>query len=188
MQNKIIVIILLLATLSLNAQKVVTINSEQSGALNTNIKCNISKIQELTISGKIDARDFLTIKKMSELKILNLKDVQIEAYSGKDWSYSDTCRSNTIPDYAFCDPSNGEGFKNLEKISLPATLVKIGEYAFGNCLKLKEIKVNNTTLPEFSMTSFNGLETSKCVLLVTKCNKRIFEESHLGKLFKVKGL
>ena len=70
MQNKIIVIILLLATLSLNAQKVVTINSEQSGALNTNIKCNISKIQELTSSGKIDAREFLTINKMSELKIL----------------------------------------------------------------------------------------------------------------------
>ena len=188
MQQNVLVIIFLFATLGLNAQKNVTINSDLSGTLNTNIKCDILKIQELTISGKIDARDFLIIKKMSELKTLNLKDVQIEAYSGKDWNFNDTCKSNTIPDYAFSDPSSGEGFKNLERISLPATLVSIGENAFSNCLKLKEIKINSIVFPKFAISSFNGLETSKCKLYVTKCNRKNIEKMHWGKMFKVKEL
>ncbi|MEI6753011.1 MAG: leucine-rich repeat domain-containing protein [Paludibacter sp.] len=107
-----------------------------AGTLSTTLTANeLATVTILTLSGTIDARDFLTMRnKMPSLYVIDLSETVISAYSGKlgtlgpgnSYDYP----ANTIPNNAFYNNSTGKVFTNLQ---LPKTLTAIGDYAFENC-------------------------------------------------------
>ncbi len=128
----------------------------------------VQTVNELTLTGTIDARDFITMKKMPVLSVVDLKDVTITAYSGSEWRYTDSTNANEIPAFAFFNASNGQGKENLVKIRLPRRILALGDYAFANCGKLKDIQIDSEIPPEFSLLAFDGVDIINCRLHVLK--------------------
>lgn len=104
---------------------------------------NLSGINTLKISGKMDSRDFKTIRDhMSELKELDLSNVTIVAYKGYEgtggieiYDY----QANYIPNYAFYNPKTGSSITSLNKITFPQNLKVIGSSAFVGCTGLTSL-------------------------------------------------
>lgn len=106
---------------------------------------NLSGINTLKISGKMDSRDFKTIRDhMSELKELDLSNVTIVAYKGYEgtggieiYDY----QANYIPNYAFYNPKTGSSLTRLNKIIFPQNLRIIGASAFVGCTGLTALNL-----------------------------------------------
>ena len=115
------------------------------GLANALILTNLGGINSLKISGKIDTRDFKTIRDhMSELNELDLTDVTIEAYKGYEgtggieiYEY----QANSIPNYAFYNPITITSLTSLSKITFPQNIKVIGASAFVGCTGLKSLNL-----------------------------------------------
>lgn len=150
---------IVLLCLTIVTAHAVTVNC-QPGKLNT-LLTNQS-VTELTITGKMDARDFRFISdKMRHLKVLNLLDVSILSHtttSAPLYANLHTYRAGELPSTALAQfeqlttvvlPRNaiaiGEGTfagcTKLASVTLPGTLQSIGDYAFARCTALKTVKV-----------------------------------------------
>ena len=123
---------------------IVKIVSIIAGGLHAALTVNeLNNITELTISGDIDYRDFVTMRYwMPRLSIIDLKGTTVKEYNSK---YQD----NEIPYDAFRNCSA------LTKIVLPSKLLSIDEYVFCNCTALKEV-VFSDTLFNISNSAFMG--------------------------------
>lgn len=104
------------------AKEYVIVNVSTPGTIDAIIAasgCQISKVRNLKVTGKINSRDFEVMKdKMTNLSSLNLKEAIIVA----DGSNS----ADRIPTRALCYKSN------LISIILPDRLRTIGEFAFAH--------------------------------------------------------
>lgn len=144
-------------SISISASSLQFVQTEAGGLIN---KIDISKIEEidsLTISGDLNGTDILVIRKMSNLRYLNMTNANI--VNGGQSYYDDYITSeNEIGDYFFSDKTNFisiclpasitkirtsafEGCSNLESIMLGNKLKEIGEKAFYNCSNLKGLIV-----------------------------------------------
>lgn len=115
---------------SSNVQDTLTINQASSepsvytvtkGALSEMLAGSIysKSLQQLTIKGELDRRDFDAIaKQMPSLRFLDLSEVK--------------CEDNKIPDYAFGGDDEGVN-KNITVI-LPTSIKTIGRGAFEGCV------------------------------------------------------
>lgn len=118
-------------------------------------------ITELTIKGKIDARDLkFIVEELPNLVKIDLSETEIVAYRGSMPCFGDILEysDDELPDYCFFDkeynsvllPNTlnyiGEGAfagcDNLTKIVFPEELDSIGEYAFSSCVGLEKISLN----------------------------------------------
>ena len=132
-------------TLFAQSQVSKTVNLTTAGTLSSSLTYNeLNTVTDLTITGKIDARDFLTMRdKALALTIINLSGSTIIAYNGtlgtsfnqNNTSYLD----NTISDFAFY------GCTRLVSITIPSSVTSIGEYAFNGCSGL----TGTLTIPSF---------------------------------------
>ena len=98
-----------------------------------------TSITELTVTGTMDARDFLFItEELTELTSLDLSQVTVTAVVGSKTLYGTVTDypANEIPRTAFFG-------KKLTSVSLPATVESIGFAAFAGCYQLSSV-----TLPE----------------------------------------
>lgn len=98
-----------------------------------------TSITELTVTGTMDARDFLFItQKLTELTSLDLSQVTITEVAGSKTLYGTVTDypANEIPRTAFFG-------KKLTTVSLPATVESIGFAAFAGCYQLSSV-----TMPE----------------------------------------
>ncbi|MEI6751947.1 MAG: leucine-rich repeat domain-containing protein [Paludibacter sp.] len=101
---------------------------------------NMAGINTLKISGKMDSRDFKTIRDhMTELLEIDLSNATIEYYKGYEgtggaeiYEYP----ANTLPIYAFYNSSKVSSLTSLNKITLPLNLKSIGSSAFTGCTGL----------------------------------------------------
>jgi hypothetical protein len=101
-------------------------------------------ITNLTITGTIDARDFKTIGvNMPLLASLDLSGASITAYSGTEGTvgYENTYPANEIPSFAFINQNTFIGKSSLTKITLPSSVISIGNYAFNNCIGLTSVHI-----------------------------------------------
>jgi len=116
--------------LFINAQVSKTVNiaaGDLTSALTAGEK---STVTNLTITGTIDARDFVIMKNMSALAVLNLSGTTVAAYA--------TDPENTIPD-------NGLKYcTTLTTINLPSALTKIGRMAFYGLWRIKTLTIPST--------------------------------------------
>lgn len=78
-----------------------------------------------------------------------------------------------LEDYALA------GLETLNKVTLPATLTRIGAHAFENCTGLKEVVVQGKTMTEIGEAAFRGCTELKGIVIpdgVTEIGDSTFEE------------
>ena len=137
-------------------------NVSTAGTLSTVLTANeLATVTDLTLTGKIDARDFVTMCiDMPLLKNINLSGATINSYIGTGGpmgSPSQTYPANTIPAHSF-----GKFSKlTLEKIVLPSNCTSIGEYAFNGCKGITDITFGNQT------TSIGNFAFANCIKLTS---------------------
>ena len=101
----------------------------------------IDSISNLTITGTIDARDFVILRdSLQLLDSLDLSGATIEAFNGTGGTTSDveTYLANEIPNSAF------SGHKRFKSIILPTTTTSISDYAFYYCDSLTSFTIPST--------------------------------------------
>ena len=122
----------------------------------TAAKKDFRKVQNLKITGDINANDFSFMKdSMEKLQALNLKEVTIKASTNGSIG-----KENQIPDHAFYYPNLD---RSLTYLILPDKLESIGIYAFANNYALS----GSLTIPEGVTEILNGA-FSECKALTGK--------------------
>ena len=119
--------------------KQITIKLEKAGTLPDRITSSKRyKITNLKIIGEINGTDLRMIREMAgstdgKLSVLDLSEAKI--VEGGDCYYNDYYTSNdVIGDYAF------EGCSGLTSLNLSTGITEIGNWAFWECRRLKEVR------------------------------------------------
>lgn len=132
--------------ISLKGQTSKTVNIT-AGKLWSSVKVSEKEsISSLTITGTMDARDFIQLKdSFPSLTTLNLDNVSITAFGSSV--------ANAIPDGAFYNNVK------LKSIVLPKNISSIGGNAFNGCLNITSINfpASLTTINVSSFQNFGGL-------------------------------
>lgn len=149
------------------SQDVKLVHLAKPGTLSKQLSYNqLSEISNLTLTGEMNAKDFHLINSnMPELRSLNMKDVQIIAYSGTTGPQS-LCRQypqNELPVDAFWNK------KYLENVQLPDNVVSIGNGAFAGCLSLTSIKLP-PSLQLIDSAAFEGCIKLKVIEIPSSVN------------------
>lgn len=144
------------------AKEYVIINSTPGGLKKAIIAANkdYTKIRNLKITGKIDARDFYFMRdSMSHLSALNMKNVRIKGW-GRAVIEGFENEDDQIPADAFHLESQGTGSRTLTRLVLPDTLRSIASNAFYGCTYLSGSLVIPEGVVEIQRGAFhdcNGL-------------------------------
>ena len=156
----------------------------------------IESMNELTITGSINAKDFSVLKRMDKLCKLTIVATW-EAYQGNDGPVEGqtSYRAAEIPAYTF------QNHENLQSVRLVISSGKqgllIGDYAFDGCIQLKSFECKGvSSLGDFC---FRNTKVMGAMLLGTKYTEygsegdtytednREFEHIGLQPFFGVKG-
>ena len=129
------------------------------------------ELTQLTITGTMDARDFLFITdKLNELTSIDLSQVTITAISQEKPLYSTVTiyRANEIPRTAFFG-------KKLTSVTLPATLEGVGFAAFAGCDRLRSVTLPATVthLDDYAFAG-SGLTSVVVPATVASMGKGVF--------------
>jgi len=130
----------------LNAAVYKTVNVSADGLSTTLTATEKASITNLTVTGKIDARDVKFLRdSVANLVVLDISATNIQAYTGADGTVaiSTSYPANEMPENSF---SNMDYSKKvvLNSVILPNALASLGNYAFGNCSELTNITIPNT--------------------------------------------
>jgi hypothetical protein len=123
---------LLLAAVTVVGAQALTVNNT-AGQLSRNVT-NL-QITDLTVTGTMDARDFLFItEQLSELTKIDLSRVSIVPVSGGAVLYGTVTNypANEVPRTAFFG-------KKLTTVTLPANVESVGFAAFAGCYQLRSV-------------------------------------------------
>ncbi len=175
MRKLIVILLLVLCTNVVMAQVVSkTINLTTVGTLSTLLTANEkSTVTNLTITGKIDARDFRCMR--DELRLLteiDLSETSIEFYNGVGGTDNDTRSSSysylasVVPRFAFLRSSLYGGVPNytLKSIVLPRNITSIGYEAFMYCVSLNTIIIP-TVVKTIDTSAFYGCSSLTSIIL-----------------------
>ena len=147
MKKIILLIFSLCMTVMLHA---ITVNSTAGGLATaiTNAGGNLSTLTDLTVTGVIDGRDFVTIRN----NIPGLSSVDL---SGVTIAASSFSAANEIPDnaFSFCI--------GLTSVTIPSSVTAIGDNAFFACVSLSSIDIPSL------VTSIGNDAFSDCSALIT---------------------
>ncbi|MGC9151662.1 MAG: leucine-rich repeat domain-containing protein [Microbacter sp.] len=140
-----------------------TVNVTAGGLSTALTSTELSTVTNLTITGTIDARDFVTMRdNMPSLAVLDISAVNIAAYNGNGGTFTNTSYPvNILPEYSFYIQANGQGKTSLTSITIPSSVTSIGDWAFFNCNGLTSI-----TIPS-SVTSIGGGVFADCYHLTS---------------------
>jgi hypothetical protein len=135
-----------------------------SGGLSTALSTTeLSTVTNLTITGTIDARDFVTMRdSMPALAVLDMSAVNIAAYTGTGGTAGTASTSypaNTMPNFSFYNPAAGQAKTTLTTILLPSSVTSIGREAFHGCSGLTSVTIPNsvTSIGEYAFSFCTGL-------------------------------
>lgn len=157
-----------------------TVNLSSGGTLSSSLSADEkSKITKLTITGKIDARDFKCMRdEIGLLNDINLSAVSVEAYSGTEGTVglAKNYAANQLPEYSFTNSLTSKGKTSLQNILLPSALTEIGNYSFQECTGLLEIVVPNsvTAIGEGAFKGCTNMTKITLSNLITKIDNTVF--------------
>lgn len=176
MKKLLLLLNLSILSIYLYGQVTRTANVATPGTLASVASSYLTTVTNLTLTGSIDARDFVTIRNyMTALSVLDLSNVSIVAYSGYGGTGGTNISNysaNKIPEYAFIyeeylsggNPNYYPPNKSITSIILPANLTSIGKNAFSYCKALLSLtigaKVN--TIDDYAFSSCTALTSLKC--------------------------
>ena len=157
-----------LSVCGLSAQTVSkTLFVPKAGTLKEQLtKEEASSVTNLTLTGKINAKDFKLMRdSMVNLEVLDLSNVSITGYMGKEGTYPNkyyVYPMTFVPAYAFCNGEDGtfRGKKTLKKVLLPTNTMNIEDRAFKNCNNLTIVQVNRKTPPNLLKEAMNDSITA----------------------------
>jgi hypothetical protein len=131
---------------------IVNVIEATAGGLKELLGAKVSTINNLTLTGTIDARDFKTMRdSLPLLTAIDLSGVKIVAYNGTlGTSYSNSYPADAVPERAF------QGKTNLTSVILPSSATSISTYAFIYCSGLTLV-----TLPE-GLTTIGASAFQEC--------------------------
>lgn len=135
--------------------RAITIHCEP-GKLESLLTSN--NVTELTITGKMDARDFRTLAdRLHDLNVLNMHGVEVVAYDSDVALFSNVYRysAHEIPTLSLAD------MPELTRLTLPWQVTSIGEGAVAACTSLTEVTLpkNLTYLGNYSFVGCTALKT-----------------------------
>lgn len=115
-------------------------------------------VTELTITGKMDARDFRTLADhLHNLSVLNLYGVEVVAYDSEVALFSNVnrFRAHEIPTLSLAD------MPQLTRLTLPWQVTSLGEGAVAACTSLTEVTLPKslTYLGKYSFVGCTALKT-----------------------------
>ncbi|MGC9151407.1 MAG: leucine-rich repeat protein [Microbacter sp.] len=116
-----------------------TVNVTAGGLYGALTSTELNTVTNLTITGTIDARDFVTMRdNMPALAIVDLSGANIVGYSGTGGTYPANViyPANEIPQYAFYNNNTSTAKTTLTSIALPSSCVSVGASAFLRCTGL----------------------------------------------------
>jgi len=166
MKKTILLLLALFIASIIQATETQTAQVATAGTLGTIVQSYNNTVTNLTVTGSIDARDFVTLRQMPLLDTLDLSDATIVAYSGTDGTdvlneISNDYPANTIPYYAFYDDMNLLAPALLTTIILPNSTTAIGDYAFSFNTLLESVSMSS------SLTTINSSAFQYCLALTT---------------------
>ena len=170
------------------AQVSKTVNLTTAGTLSTSLASNeLTNIANLTITGTIDARDFVTMRDdMPLLAILDISRVTIAAYNGTGGTsnWMTDYPAHTIPENAFLNKS-WQGKISLTSIVFPVSLTAIGEYSFYSCSGLISLVIPSSvaSIESYAFSLCKGLTAIAIPISVTSIGVQTF--SHFNGLITV---
>lgn len=130
----------------------------------------LDEVESLTIAGDLNGTDILVIRKMVNLKTLDMENANI--VNGGSSYYEDfTTSENAIGEYFFIDKSN------IVTIILPKSVTFIGHYSFSGCSKLTNVIIPNgvTTIGIKAFANCSSLPSISIPESVTYIEKYAFE-------------
>jgi hypothetical protein len=148
------------ATLLSRAQVLVSVVST-AGGLSAAVGANFDTVTNLTVSGNINAKDFVALFNMPMLSVLDLSAATIDGYVGTDGPLGadkggnpNQYSPNAVPNSSFYQ---GRASKtSLTSVILPTSLTSIGESAFYGCTGLTSVTFSNV------LTTINYLAFYNC--------------------------
>lgn len=160
--------LLIACVAGLTAQTKKQVYVDKAGTLISNLTQEEAiSITHLTITGKINAIDFKNIRDdFRKLESLDISNVEIRAYAGKNGTYSDDklyfYAPNCIPAYAFCSVKNGvaKGMSTLKEVYLSDKIKNIEDAAFKNCNNLRICHINKRTPPNLQTEGLSDTLTA----------------------------
>jgi len=147
-----------------------------SGVLTTAEK---STLTDLTITGPLDARDFVTLRDyMPKLAVLNISGTSIVAYTGTGGTkgtYSYTYPASEIPQNAFFNSTTTTFNRTLTSINLPNNLTSIGDDAFEFCSLISvDIPTSVNTIGDYAFFGCSDLTSVNLSSSVTSVGEGAF--------------
>ncbi len=116
-----------------NVYNTLTVDETVPGTLSTLASDYLTTVTNLTLTGTIDARDFVTMRDgMPLLAVVDLSGVTIAAYAGTEGTSGTTSISypaNTLPDNSFYFKSSNTCKSSITSLILPSNLTAIGSFA-----------------------------------------------------------
>ena len=153
-------------SIMLHAQVSKTVNQTTAGTLNTFLtSTERTTITDLTITGYIDASDFLTLRDsmtiLANLDISGATILKYTGYKGPNKGSNYTYPANEIPKFTFYKGSNYDGNSKLKTVKLPTSVKSFGINAFRSCSALESINIPPlvTTIGEDAFYSCLALKT-----------------------------
>ena len=140
------------------------VNITAGGLYQALTSTELANINKLTITGSIDAADFLIMRdSMPVLNIVDLSKVTIEAYTGTLGTGGNTVityPANTVPDNAFFTNNLPNGKFNLISVVLPSNVTAIGNNAFKSCSGLRSIPLPSsvTSIGDYAYYGCMGIK------------------------------
>jgi hypothetical protein len=152
---------LLLAALTSLGVQALTVNNTAGGLSQ---RVSDTQITQLTVTGTMDARDFLFItEQLNDLTVIDLSQVTIVSYNSGRALYG------TITNYAEAEVPRTAFFgKKLTSVTLPAGIQSIGFAAFAGCDRLTSVTLPSTLVYladyAFAGCGLTSIELSSSIL------------------------
>ncbi len=143
------------------------------------------KVTNIIISGVMDARDFKTLRDITQIQSVTLDNVKIVAYRGKEGTLNGVKRyfAGEIPRESFKGLKKLTKFKAtgeisslgancfedcsaLMEVSIPEGISEMGGSNFANCTALKKLQLPST-LTDLGMATFKGCSGLKEINIPT---------------------
>lgn len=165
------------------SKEYVVINVDEPGTLDkciTEAGKELDKLQNLKILGKINTRDFATMRyKLTELRALNLKEVEIVAGEGGSFENTDenyfSNKDNEIPDCALYNKTS------MTNIVMPDKLAAICDQAFYQCTNLTGSLILPEGLERIGKAAFFDCSNFTGSLSLPSTLKQIgYEKGYIG--------
>ena len=160
-----------------------------AGTLFSYFTTNELQVTDLTVTGKMDARDFKFIREsLNYLNALDIRNVSIVAYIGTEGTdtigVSKTYPENVLPQCSFWN-SETHIVTNLNSIILPNTITAIGDFAFlgQDYLSTIEIPHSVNTIGRYAFQLCENLSSIQIPSSVIEIKNYAFSRTGLESIF-----